>query len=84
MDFKTILGLTAGLLSTVSLLPQLIKVWKTKSVTDVSLGMFAILCAGAILWLIYGALINALPVILTNLAIFILSLMILILKIKYA
>lgn len=84
MDFNTILGLTAGTLSTVSLLPQLIKAWKTKSVNDISLGMFVILCAGSLLWLLYGILIHALPIIVTNLAIFILGLMILALKIKHS
>ena len=83
MDFTTILGLIAGTLSTVSLLPQLHKAWKSKSARDVSLGMFLILCAGALLWLVYGFLIQAVPVIATNLAIFVLGAAIVALKLKY-
>jgi len=46
MNFVTILGLTAGTLTTLAFLPQLIKTWKSKSTSDISLGMFVILCAG--------------------------------------
>lgn len=83
MDFHTIIGLTAGFCTTVAFLPQAIKTWKTKSAKDLSLGMYSIFCTGIILWLIYGILINDLPVILTNLASMILATSILYFKLSY-
>jgi MtN3 and saliva related transmembrane protein len=46
MDLTVALGLLAGGLTTVSFVPQVIKIWKTKSAEDVSLKMFLALCAG--------------------------------------
>lgn len=83
MSYITIVGLIAGTLTTVSFLPQIIKIWKTKSTKDISLGMFVILCAGIFLWLLYGICINAFPVIIANSAILILVFIILVFKIKY-
>jgi len=83
MDAITIIGLVAGTLTTIAFLPQLTMTWRSKSAKDVSLGMFLIFCSGVFLWLIYGILIDALPIILTNTATLILSGAILMLKLKY-
>lgn len=83
MDPITLLGLVAGTLTTIAFVPQLTKTWKTKSAEDISFGMFAIFCTGVLLWLIYGLLIHALPVILANVVTLILASAILVLKIKY-
>jgi MtN3 and saliva related transmembrane protein len=83
MSYVTIFGLTAATLSTISFFPQLLKTWKTKSAKDISLGMFSIFCAGVILWLVYGILINDLPVIIANIFTFVQAFIILILKLKY-
>ena len=83
MDVITLSGLVAGTLTTIAFLPQLTMTWKSKSAKDVSLGMFLIFCSGVALWLIYGILIDALPIILTNTATLILSGAILMLKLKY-
>lgn len=77
------LGFSAAILTTVAFIPQVIKIWKTKSTKDISLGMFSMFCLGVFLWLIYGFIIHALPVILANATIFILAFTILIFKIKY-
>jgi len=83
MDRITLLGLTAGTLTTISLLPQVIKIWKSKSAKDISAGMFYTFCLGILLWVFYGISINALPVIITNIITFILAFLVLVLKIKY-
>src|SRR3989338_1542162 len=83
MDYITLIGALAGILTTTAFLPQVIKTWKTKQTKDISLGMFAILTIGVVLWLVYGILINSLPVIISNVVTFILALAILILKIRY-
>ncbi|MFH0832844.1 MAG: SemiSWEET transporter [Candidatus Aenigmatarchaeota archaeon] len=83
MDYVTILGLVTGALATISFLPQVIKVWKTKSTKDISLGMYLIFCTASFLWIVYGTLINSIPVMVTNIAILILALIILAFKLKY-
>jgi MtN3 and saliva related transmembrane protein len=83
MDYVTIIGLAAAAFTTVSLLPQLIKAYQTKSTKDVSSWMFSLFCGGVFLWFIYGLLIGNVPIIAANSLAFIQALMILILKIKY-
>jgi len=83
MDFTTILGIVAGFLTTLSYLPQVIKIWSTKSTKDISLGMFSILSLGIFFWLIYGLLIRDLPLILANSVTFAFTLAILFFKLRY-
>ena len=82
MDYITLLGLTAGTLTTMSMLPQAIKILRSQSAKDISLGMFATLAAGLLLWIFYGFLISSLPVVIANIVSFLLASVILSLKIK--
>ena len=75
-----ILGLIAGSLPTVAFVPQLLKVWKTKSANDISYIMFILFILGIVLWEIYGWEIHSFPVILFNIITFILGSAILSLK----
>ena len=77
------IGFFAAFCTTIAFLPQAIKVYKTKSTKDISLYMFLIFTIGVLSWLIYGLIINDLPVILANAVTLILSFFILIYKIKY-
>jgi MtN3 and saliva related transmembrane protein len=83
IDTITIIGLIAAAFTTISLLPQVLKVWKTKSTRDISTGMFSLFCGGVFLWFVYGIFINDLPIIIANSLVFIQALIILIFKIKY-
>ncbi len=83
MDAITIIGLIAALFTTVSLFPQLVKVWKTKSTKDVSAVMFSLLCSGVFLWVVYGVLVKDMPIILANSLAFIQAIVILVFKVKY-
>lgn len=83
MSYITILGLLAGTLTTISFIPQVIKVVKSKSTHDISLLMFVAFTTGVFAWLIYGFMINDLPVVIANFITFILAATILIYKIKY-
>jgi MtN3 and saliva related transmembrane protein len=56
MDYMTIIGLAAAALGGISLFPQLLKVLKTKSTKDISLGMIIIFSSSIFLWLVYGIL----------------------------
>jgi MtN3 and saliva related transmembrane protein len=83
MDPITAIGLIAALFTTVALFPQLVKIWKTKSTKDISTGMFALYCGGVLLWLVYGILLQNLPIIIANSLAFIQAVFILVFKIKY-
>lgn len=83
MDYVTMIGLAAAAITVVSLFPQLVKIWKTKSTKDLSLGMFLLFCGGVFLWFVYGILLQDLPIIIANFLGFIQTLIILIFKVKY-
>ncbi len=83
MSSITIIGSIAGSLTTISFLPQLIKVYKTKSAHDISFAMFAIFTTGVALWIVYGLMLSAIPIIATNIVTLTLAGSILVLKIKY-
>ena len=75
-------GFFAAFCTTISFLPQVIKVYKTKSTKDISLYMFLIFTIGTFCWLIYGILESSLPIIIANTITLILSATILLYKIK--
>jgi MtN3 and saliva related transmembrane protein len=83
MDYVTLVGLLAGTLTTIAFIPQLQQTWRTRSAQDVSLGMLITFVTGVFLWLIYGLMLGALPVILANVITLVLTLAILILKMRY-
>jgi len=66
MEFIDILGFVAGICVTISVIPQILKIWKTKKVKDISLLTFSVLTFGVALWVLYGVLKNDLPIIVTN------------------
>lgn len=83
MDIITLLGLFAGTLTTIAFMPQVIQTWTSKSTKDISLGMFITFCSGVFLWLVYGILIQDIPVIIANAITFVLASTILWMKLKY-
>jgi len=78
----TAIGLIAALLTTGSLVPQVIKTYRTKSTGDLSLGMYLMMFSGVILWLIYGLLVRDIPIIAANFVTSILNLIILYFKLS--
>ena len=83
MEGVMLLGLAAGTLTTVSVLPQVIKAWKTRHTKDVSLIMFLILFTGVALWFSYGLLIGDVPVVVANGVTMVFVLTMIILKLRY-
>ncbi len=83
MDSVMILGLTAGLLTTASFLPQVIKTWKTHSAKDLSYGMIILFISGISLWCLYGIWIESLPIILANAVTILFLVVLLAMKIWY-
>jgi MtN3 and saliva related transmembrane protein len=78
-----LIGIVAGILTTISFLPQVIKTWRYRSAKDLSLTMFICFCLGVFLWLIYGIYVNSKPIIIANFVTFILAGTILYFKISY-
>ena len=83
MSLVLFFGYFAGFLTTVSLIPQVIKTWKTKSANDFSLAMLLTWWGGIVCWIIYGVLVDAKPIILWNLGTLFLAGSILIMKLKF-
>lgn len=78
-----IFGYSATALGTLVFLPQVIQIWKTKRAKDVSLLSFSMIFIGSILWITYGVLISAPPIIIVNSVIAVLSSLIIVMKLKY-
>ena len=80
---EQIVGIGAGVCTGVSLLPQLIKIYKEKKSESVSWGMLLILMTGLVGWIWYGFLKSDLPIIVTNCFSVIVNIAIMILSTKY-
>jgi MtN3 and saliva related transmembrane protein len=78
-----LLGFAAGSLTTLAFIPQTLHSLRTRSVNDLSLAMLVAFNAGVALWLAYGILIGAAPIIVANLATLAQSLTLLVLKLHY-
>lgn len=83
MHGTELLGLIAGLFTTIAFVPQVVKIWKSKHAQDVSFAMFVIFSTGVALWIVYGFIIGSLPVILANIVTFALALAVIILKLYF-
>jgi MtN3 and saliva related transmembrane protein len=83
MSAIQILGLVAGTITSITFLPQVVKIWQTKSAKDLSLLMLLLLMLGVILWLAYGLLVNDAAIIYTNSMVLGMSLVMLFFKLKY-
>lgn len=81
--FKNILGVLATIVGTSIMLPQIYKSIRTKRVADVSWGMLILYFLNCLLWLVYGFTISALPLIATNGIALCISILQIVLKIKY-
>ena len=82
-QFIPLIGYAAGTLTTAAFIPQLLRVLRTRSTRDISLGMFLAVCVGQALWTCYGILLHSRPMILANSLTLALALSILILKAHY-
>jgi MtN3 and saliva related transmembrane protein len=78
-----LVGYVAAVLTTIAFVPQAWKTWKTRSAAGVSLRMYLIFTLGVTLWLAYGWMIGAWPVIAANTVTLGLALFILAMRIRY-
>jgi len=78
-----ILGLVAGTITSITFVPQVIKIWQTKSAKDLSIMMLLLLMLGVVLWLIYGLVVMSASIIYTNSMVLLMSLVMLYFKYKF-
>jgi MtN3 and saliva related transmembrane protein len=77
------IGTTAALLSITSFAPQIVKILREKDASSVSLRAYVVTVTGFSCWIVYGALIGAWPVIVSNSACLLMSGAVLMLKWRY-
>ena len=82
MDHVTLVGSLAAACTTISFVPQVVKVYRTKETRDLSLLMYVIFSAGVFLWLCYGVMTKSLPIMIANFITLIFSLYIVAMKIR--
>jgi MtN3 and saliva related transmembrane protein len=78
------IGIAAGVLTSVSMLPQLIKIIKERKAHDVSIVMLLVLMAGLAMWATYGFMREDWPIIVTNCFSFLLNSVVLFFRIKFS
>lgn len=78
---ELLIGYLAAILTTVSFLPQVLRVVVTKKTRDISKNMYIVLSIGVFLWLVYGLIKSDLPIILANSLTLLFTLTILVFKI---
>jgi MtN3 and saliva related transmembrane protein len=83
MNNIEIIGFTAGIFLAVSLVPQIIKSWKTRSTKDISLIWSLINLIGEILWIVYGFYLNSYSLIIMSSISFLMNIFMMSLKIKF-
>ena len=83
MDWINVVGYTAGTLSAITFLPQVIKTWKMKAAGELSFGMILLVTGSVSMWICYGLLLKNNVIIITNSVVFILSLFLIYFKLNY-
>lgn len=82
MTFTEGIGSAAATLTTLAFVPQAWLTWKTRCTEGVSLGMYSIFTVGVALWLTYGVLLGARPIIAANAITLVLAAFILAMKLR--
>ena len=83
MPTPEIIGYLAALLTTCSFVPQAWLTFRTRDVKGISLGMYTVFACGVALWLAYGVLLAAWPIVVANTITLALALAILAMKLRY-
>jgi MtN3 and saliva related transmembrane protein len=82
ISLNACIGSIAAICTTLAFVPQVIKSWRTRDLSGISLPMYTIFTLGVILWLVYGLLIGDWPVIIANAITAVLASVVLLLKLK--
>lgn len=76
-------GYLAGICTTAAFVPQVIKTLRSRSVRDISLGMYALMAVGIGLWLVHGVQVGSVPVVAANAVTLVLVGVMLFMKLRY-
>jgi len=79
----TLIGLLAAALTTSANLPQVLKAWRTRETSDLSLKMTVILAAGLGFWVAYGVLQGDAVIVIANAVAMLLALALTVLKLRH-
>jgi MtN3 and saliva related transmembrane protein len=82
LDVTATVGSIAAALTTIAFVPQVVKTLRTRQTRDISTAMWSLFCAGVGLWLVYGLLLGAWPIILANAATLVLAGTVLVVKLR--
>lgn len=77
------IGYLAAALTTVAFIPQVLHTWRLRSANGISLGMYLTFTIGVVLWLLYGVLLGAWPIVIANTVTLALTTSVLVLAIRY-
>jgi MtN3 and saliva related transmembrane protein len=83
MQLSELIGYAAAILTTASFVPQALHTFQTKDVRGISLGMYSAFTLGVALWLVYGVLLSAWPIVIANAVTLALAASILVMKLRY-
>jgi MtN3 and saliva related transmembrane protein len=83
MDSTGWIGSAAATLTTVAFIPQVWKIFRSRNTADISLGMYALFTLGVALWLTYGILLAAWPIIIANSVTLLIAGAVLVMKLKF-
>jgi len=78
-----LIGAVAGALTTIAFIPQVWRIWRTRSARDLSLPMYVTFTSGVALWFLYGLSLGALPIIVGNGITLLLAATVLAMKLKF-
>jgi len=76
-------GSAAATFTTISFIPQAVRIFRTRHTTDISLEMYTLFTLGVTLWLAYGIQLDSWPIIVANSVTLLLASTVLVMKIKY-
>ena len=83
LSLTDLIGYLAASLTTFSFVPQAWLTFRTKDVSGISVGMYSVFTVGIALWLAYGLLLNAWPIVVANAITLALSSTILVMRFRY-
>ena len=83
MQLSDLIGYAAATLTTCSFVPQAWLTFKTRNVSGISLSMYSVFTLGVALWLTYGLLAGAWPVVMANAITLVLAMSILVMKLRF-
>ena len=83
MPYSDLIGYIAAVLTTFSFVPQAWLTFRSRDVRGISLGMYSAFTLGVAMWLVYGLLLGAWPVVIANLITLALASTILVMKLRY-